>query len=643
MADVKTEIRLVPWPSPQDYNEAIQNLAENTQDSQLKAGQVQRTALGLPRSVTGAFASVYRVGCADAEYAVRCFLRDISDQDARYKLISEFVQSDTLPYTVSFNFMPTGIRVGRQWYPALKMDWVDGTNLDFFVEKNLGSSVISNLAESFKSMCAELRNAGIAHGDLQHGNIIVCGEELRLVDYDGMYVPSMAGMQANELGHRNYQHPLRTAAEFGPHLDNFSAWVIYASLRAVALDRTLWELLGAGDDCLLFRRDDFIDPEHSYSFAVLEHHPNEEIRALAKFLRWQCHCPVRDVPPLSDKVPAPPSFVGELTAVITKSRKSAPTFAPQAQPSVGEYAGKLPEWINGNSNVSAVVGARQRPKKPPSRVTGAIDPSLREDPPRHAVRKSKTKFPWTAAYHRILVEHGVAALTEKFEATEHDAGFGSKSFEVRYSFRSPRTTRLVEVCKTVSESDYNLVKDLTEATVLCDELEPHMRNDLYELMDYRAAKPIIPTGIEPELKPPRRRVKFREDRFDHLTLINLVLALPLVVSLMVLFALGATFAGIGILFWLSVAIYLWSRTGLSKELVAKGIPARATVQSVRELVDGSRMIEYTFVSVEGNISSAIEAKIADCPWHRGDVITVLYDINNPRRNVPYRLAQYVAE
>ncbi len=62
MAEVKQQqaIRLRWWPSPQDYSEAVQNLSVNSVDPELRKGLVYVDALGLPRPVTGAFASVYR-------------------------------------------------------------------------------------------------------------------------------------------------------------------------------------------------------------------------------------------------------------------------------------------------------------------------------------------------------------------------------------------------------------------------------------------------------------------------------------------------------------------------------------------------------------------------------------------------------
>jgi hypothetical protein len=49
------------WPTPQDYNEAVQNPHLNFSDAELKAGDLEVTPMGLPRVASGAFASVYRM------------------------------------------------------------------------------------------------------------------------------------------------------------------------------------------------------------------------------------------------------------------------------------------------------------------------------------------------------------------------------------------------------------------------------------------------------------------------------------------------------------------------------------------------------------------------------------------------------
>jgi hypothetical protein len=114
------------------------------------------------------------------------------------------------------------------------------------------------LAAKFALMVKDLSVLGVAHGDLQHGNLLVTpGGELKLIDYDGMYVPGLAQLGACEIGHVNYQSPARTMSSWGPYLDNFSAWIIYASLIALAIDPGLWPILhNDGDEALIFHKDD---------------------------------------------------------------------------------------------------------------------------------------------------------------------------------------------------------------------------------------------------------------------------------------------------------------------------------------------------------------------------------------------------
>jgi hypothetical protein len=142
-----------------------------------------------------------------------------------------------------------------------------------------------------------LKAAQIAHGDLQHGNILVTSTGLRLIDYDGMYVPALAGLASHEEGHRNYQHPNRTGNDFGSYLDNFSAWVVFCSITAVALDSRLWQMLDGGDECLLLRREDFQHPDRSRAFQVLQR-SRPEVRALADQFRSLLRLSIKNIPAL---------------------------------------------------------------------------------------------------------------------------------------------------------------------------------------------------------------------------------------------------------------------------------------------------------------------------------------------------------
>ncbi len=287
------------WPSPQDFNEAMQNPNIAFEDAFLKRCKPQLNALGLPQPITGAFASVYSVEAGDSTIAIKCFLREVDDQSTRYKMISDFILNDDLPSTVGFEFIENGILTGGSRFPVLKMQWVDGYSIQDYIDQyRFDTKAMEHLAGEFLYMVNDLRRAGIAHGDLQHGNIMICPEGLRLVDYDGMFVPGMEGMLSNELGHRNYQHPKRDAHHFGPYLDNFSAWLIYISLLAIAADPELWSIPSCGDENLLFRQADFVDPESSEMFKIFRSHANPEIREYGRILEQLCAMNVEDVPPL---------------------------------------------------------------------------------------------------------------------------------------------------------------------------------------------------------------------------------------------------------------------------------------------------------------------------------------------------------
>jgi serine/threonine protein kinase len=291
------------WPSPQDYSEAVQMARTSFQDDDLKNGAVETNSLGLPTCASGNFASVFCLSNDKRKFAARCFLHDVPDQEHRYSEISKFILADDLPYTVSFEYLSDGIKVQERWYPLLKMQWVDGITLNQYISENYDNSQALNLlAGYFKQMMFELHRAGIAHGDLQHDNILVSDDELRLVDYDGMFVPALAGHTANELGHRNYQHPQRDKSTFGPFLDNFSAWIIYASLKSLAVDPSLWKILKGGDDCLLFRRSDFISKGSDGALSKLSKHSNEHIRTYAAVIESFLKMPIESIPGLETSI-----------------------------------------------------------------------------------------------------------------------------------------------------------------------------------------------------------------------------------------------------------------------------------------------------------------------------------------------------
>ena len=287
------------WPGITDFSEAIQNPSLCFQGTELEAATVAVNQRGMPLVFSGAFASVYSVSVAGQTFAVRCFTREVKDQEARYNELSNYLINVLPPSFVHFEYLDKGICISDSWYPIVKMEWVEGEVLSSFVGARLGDpDTLRRVAAQWRGgPAASLRGLRIAHNDLQHGNVMVQGDgRIRLVDYDGMFLPKFSGERSPELGHRNYQHPERSADDYGEYIDNFPSLVIYLSLLAVASDPNLWDFYN--DDNLIFTRSDYADPGDSEVFHRLKSSGDATVAKLSESLEECCRMPVEDVPDL---------------------------------------------------------------------------------------------------------------------------------------------------------------------------------------------------------------------------------------------------------------------------------------------------------------------------------------------------------
>jgi predicted Ser/Thr protein kinase len=322
------------WPSAQDYNEAVQIAELAFEDPALAASQPELNTMGLPRAISGNFASVYKMIRGEKALAVKCFLRNIYNQHQTYQQLS--VGLRPLSCVTDFEYLLKGIFTLDDWYPVVRMDWLEGLTLDHLVRKNLHNrKELDRFIEQFVKITRELRENGIAHGDLQHGNLIVRKEDVMIVDYDGMFVPSMKGESSRELGHANFQHPQRTANHFDARIDNFSAWIIYHSILLIRSDPGLWQRNGGGDDCLLFRKHDFENPSASRLMSELDRHPVPDVKDRARVLHKLFECSYDQVP---DFDPANESFTGKTVNISV----AASVPAEDAKyPSIDDYLAAL--------------------------------------------------------------------------------------------------------------------------------------------------------------------------------------------------------------------------------------------------------------------------------------------------------------
>ncbi|MGW7026961.1 hypothetical protein ACWGFX_07195 [Streptomyces xanthophaeus] len=334
------------FPSGAAYAEALQHTQLCFRHPELKGARPELTKLGLPRAISGAFASVFSLTSAvtGQRYAVKCFTRHVPDQERRYQAISSRLAGLdpaelSQPWNLGFEYLSDEISVGQERYAVLKMEWIEAVTLSSWLDGNHADRfAVNRLADRFEALMHDLSAHQIAHGDLQHGNLLVANDDtLRLVDYDGMYVPALAGLGGTERGHRNYQSPRRGNDDFGADLDRFSAWVIFMSLKAIAADPGLWSRLHEpSGEFLLLTEEDFKSPAGSTGLQTLLAHPDRNVSGLADHVRSLAFQPLDLLPPLARALPKPRG------SATTSHAAPAPPTA-----SVTGTAG-LPGWMTGH-------------------------------------------------------------------------------------------------------------------------------------------------------------------------------------------------------------------------------------------------------------------------------------------------------
>lgn len=158
-----------------------------------------------------------------------------------------------LPYFVGYQYLDEALDVEGNHIPGVQMEWVEGETLDTFIQNHRSSSDLRKLAGTFLTMCKDLTTAGIAHGDLSNSNILITKKgEIRLVDYDSLYLPSMKGKyQQTTTGQPAFQHPQRKSGmPMTEKDDDFSQLLIYLSLQAMSAKTSLIDYID--DQELLF-------------------------------------------------------------------------------------------------------------------------------------------------------------------------------------------------------------------------------------------------------------------------------------------------------------------------------------------------------------------------------------------------------
>ena len=263
------------YPLISEYVKAIQDAGDNL--DKLAHLTPVLDDHGEPYRSSGAFAVVFKMldKSTGKYYALKCFTEEQEGRADAYRQIADELDLLDSPYITSVKYMEKELFVESQCeedeFPVLLMDWVDGETMEAYIAANYrNQSAMSLLCYRFGRMAAWLRSQSFAHGDVKPDNIIIRPDgSLTLVDYDGMFVPSMKGSQSPTIGTRDFSHPLRTVDDFDETIDDFSLASIALSLKAISMKPTLLDIYGASDR-LLFSENDYRNPSNSKVISALQ-------------------------------------------------------------------------------------------------------------------------------------------------------------------------------------------------------------------------------------------------------------------------------------------------------------------------------------------------------------------------------------
>ena len=263
------------YPLISEYVKAIQDAGDNLDKLAYLTPVLDDH--GEPYRSSGAFAVVFKMQDkrTGKYYALKCFTEEQEGRADAYRQIADELDMVDSPYITSVKYMEKELFVDSQCeedeFPVLLMDWVDGETMEAYIAANYrNQSAMLMLSYRFGKMAAWLRTQSFSHGDIKPDNIIVRPDgSLALVDYDGMFVPSMKGSQSPTIGTRDFSHPLRTVDDFDETIDDFSLASIALSLKAISMKSTLLDIYGASDR-LLFSENVYRNPSNSMVISALQ-------------------------------------------------------------------------------------------------------------------------------------------------------------------------------------------------------------------------------------------------------------------------------------------------------------------------------------------------------------------------------------
>ena len=277
------------YPLISEYVKAIQDASNNLDELAHLVPVLDDH--GEPYRSSGAFAVVFKMKDEQTGkcYALKCFTEEQEGRAEAYRQIADELENVKSSYITSVRYLEKEIFVDSSCeedeFPVLLMDWIDGETMEDYIAKNHKDKYsIIMLCSRFYNLAFWLRSQPFAHGDIKPDNIMICkGDKLTLIDYDGMFVPSMKGQKSPTIGTKDFSHPLRSIDDFDKTIDDFALATILLSLHAMGQNPSLFELYGS-EGRLLFANNDYLSPYSSIAFKSLKQYFQRENSHLAFLL-----------------------------------------------------------------------------------------------------------------------------------------------------------------------------------------------------------------------------------------------------------------------------------------------------------------------------------------------------------------------
>jgi hypothetical protein len=376
------------WPDRSHYAHLVQ-VPDNFADEELRRASLTLSRRGGPRVWSGARAMVFQAQTADRRLlAVRVFLNAQAADPIRYAALSRHLEQCSVPTFVWTRWVDEGLVDEGVRVPLIKMQWVDGIQLDEYLESCLAlerpGPTLAYMAEEWRRECQILASSDLAHGDIHAQNVLVCrGAEsgrirYQLVDYDGVWVPSLRSAPS-EVGHGAYQHPRHESGYWGRNVDAFPATLVYLSLRALAAEPSLWDRFHT-DDTLILRQEDLTETRLAGVWGALAASPEGFVRSLtAVVISW-----------LDDR-PDSVRSLEEAVAAATVARPVSPRAAPAGTDQPNMWP---PRTVPATSASSHQAWGSPPDANPPAPGTAAPSPAGPQQwpgaqPARHAGRGAR--------------------------------------------------------------------------------------------------------------------------------------------------------------------------------------------------------------------------------------------------------------